>query len=134
MCGEDKYSGQRYEHRRGWVEDRLLFLTTVYAIDIYAYAVISNHTHVVLHVDKNMADGWDTNEVLRRYHKLHKGTRLTQKYVKGDKLSPGELVTFDETVEGYRQRLYDISWFMRSLNEYIARQANKIVLFGLFNN
>jgi REP element-mobilizing transposase RayT len=125
LCGKDKYSGQSYEHRRGWVEDRLLFLTTVYAIDICAYAVMSNHTHVVLHVDKNLADGWDTNEVLRRYHKLHKGTLLTQKYVKGDKLSPGELVTFDETVQKYRQRLYDISWFMRSLNEYIARQANK---------
>jgi REP element-mobilizing transposase RayT len=125
LCGEDKYSGQSYEHRRAWVEDRLLFLTTVYAIDICAYAVMSNHTHVVLHVDKNLADGWDTNAVLRRYHKLHKGTLLTQKYVKGDKLSPGELVTFDETVEVYRQRLYDISWFMRSLNEYIARQANK---------
>jgi len=125
LCGVDKYSGQSYEHRRGWVEDRLLFLTTVYAIDICAYAVMSNHTHVVLHVDKTLADGWDTNEVLRRYHMLHKGTLLTQKYVKGDKLSPGELVTFDETVEEYRQRLYDISWFMRSLNEYIARQANK---------
>jgi hypothetical protein len=41
-------------------------------------------THVVVYVDKTLADGWDTNEVLRRYHKLHKGTLLTQKYLKGD--------------------------------------------------
>jgi hypothetical protein len=67
----------------------------------------------------------DTDEVLRRYHKLHKGTLLTQKYIKGDELSPGERLTFDETVKQYRQRLYDISWFMRNLNEYIAREANK---------
>jgi hypothetical protein len=79
----------------------------------------------VLHVDKTLADGWDTNEVLRRYHQLHKGTLLTQKYLKGDKLTPGELISFDETVVQYRQRLYDISWFMRNMNEYIARQANK---------
>ena len=117
LCGTDKYSGQSYEHRRGWVEDRVLFLATVFAIDICAYAVMSNHTHVVLYVDKILADGWDTNEVLRRYHKLHKGTLLTQKYVKGDELSPSERLTFDETVEQYRQRLYDISWFMRNLNE-----------------
>ncbi|MFT5939959.1 MAG: hypothetical protein ACI8R9_002081, partial [Paraglaciecola sp.] len=82
-------------------------------------------THVVVYVDKILADGWDTNEVLRRYRKLHKGTLLTHKYLKGDKLSSGELITFDETIEQYRQRLYDISWFMRNLNEYIAREANK---------
>lgn len=125
LCGTDKYSGQSYEHRRGWVEDRLLFLSSVFAIDICAYAVMSNHTHVVLHIDKALIDSWDTDEILRRYHILHKGTLLTHKYLKGEKLSPGELITFDETLERYRQRLYDISWFMRNLNEYIAREANK---------
>ncbi|ABG40466.1 protein of unknown function DUF1568 [Paraglaciecola sp. T6c] len=125
LCGVDKYSGQSYEHRRGWVEERLLFLSTVYSIDICAYAVMNNHTHVVLCVDKTMADNWDSDEVLRRYHKLHRGTLLTQKFMNGDTLSQGELITFDETVETYRQRLYDISWFMRDLNEYIAREANK---------
>jgi hypothetical protein len=35
---EDSYSGQSYEHRRGWVEDRLLFLASVFAIDLAAYA------------------------------------------------------------------------------------------------
>ena len=125
LCGIDKYSGQSYEHRRGWVEERLLFLSTVFAIDICAYAVMNNHTHVVLCVDRALADNWDIDEVLRRYHKLHKGTLLTQKFMNGDTLSQGELITFDETIEAYRQRLYDISWFMRDLNEYIARQANK---------
>jgi REP element-mobilizing transposase RayT len=125
LCGVDKYSGQSYEHRRGWVEERLLFLATFFAIDICAYAVMSNHTHVVVYVDKALADSWDIKTVLSRYHQLHKGTLLTHKYLKGETLSPGELITFDETVERYRQRLYDISWFMRNLNEYIAREANK---------
>jgi hypothetical protein len=49
----------------------LLFLSAVFAIDICAYAVMSNHTHVVLHVDKIEADGWDAAQVLRHYHKLH---------------------------------------------------------------
>ncbi len=125
LCGTDKHSGQSYEHRRGWVEERLLFLATVFAIDICAYAVMNNHTHVVLCVDKALTDNWDSDEVLRRYHKLHRGTLLTQKFMNGDTLSQGELITFDETVETYRQRLYEISWFMRDLNEYIAREANK---------
>jgi REP element-mobilizing transposase RayT len=125
LCGMDKYSGQSYDHRRGWVEDRLLFLSAIFAIDICAYAVMSNHTHVVLHVDKTQADNWDTDEVLRHYHKLHQGTLLTHQYMKGEKLSSSELITFYETVELYRKRLFDISWFMGNLNEYIAREANK---------
>mgnify|MGYP004748662535 CR=1 FL=1 len=50
LCGEDPVSGKSYEHRREWVENRLLELTQVFAIDICAYAVMSNHTHVVLRV------------------------------------------------------------------------------------
>jgi hypothetical protein len=125
LCGEDKLSGQNYEHRRGWVEDRLLFLASVFSIDICAYAVMSNHTHVVLCVDKDLAESGSIKEVIVNWHQLHKGTFLTQKYLRGDELSPGERITFDETVEIYRQRLYDISWLMRNLNEYIAREANK---------
>jgi REP element-mobilizing transposase RayT len=125
LCGVDKYSGQSYEHRRAWVEKRLLFLSTVFAIDICAYAVMSNHSHVVVCIDKAQALGWTNEEVLRRYHRLHKGTLLSQKHLRGEALSPGELITFDETLARYRQRLYDISWFMRNLNEYIARAANK---------
>jgi hypothetical protein len=121
----DSYSGQSYEHRRGWVEDRLLFLAGVFAIDICAYAVMSNHVHVVVYVDKAEADSWDVSQVLARYHQLHKGTLLTQKFVRGDELSAGEWITFEETVEEYRRRLFDISWLMRDLNEYIAREANK---------
>lgn len=125
LCGIDTYSGQSFEHRRAWVEDRLLFLSAVFAIDVCAYAVMSNHTHVVVHVNKDSALSWSVDEVLNHYHKLHKSTLLTQKYLRSEELSPGESISFAETVEIYRARLYDISWFMRDLNEYIAREANK---------
>jgi REP element-mobilizing transposase RayT len=125
LCGTDKYTGQSYEHRRGWVEERLLFLSSVFSIGICAYAVMSNHTHVVVCVDKDMANGWSMEEVVRRWHQLYQGTLLSQKYQRGNKLSKGELISLEETVTIYRQRLYDISWLMRNLNEYIAREANK---------
>ena len=86
---------------------------------------MSNHTHVVVHVDKDMALAWSVNEVLRRYHMLHNGTLLTQKYVKEETLSPGENVSFSETVEVYRSRLYDISWFMCDLNEFKTHTNRK---------
>ncbi|MFT4809053.1 MAG: hypothetical protein ACI9LX_002391 [Paraglaciecola sp.] len=40
-------------------------------------------------------------------------------------LSQGELISLNETITIYRKRLYDISWLMRNLDEYIAREANK---------
>ena len=74
LCGEDKYSGQSYEHRRGWIEEKLHFLTQVFAIDLCAYAVMSNHYHVVLFVDEAKAKQWTMVEVLERWHRLYKGT------------------------------------------------------------
>jgi hypothetical protein len=56
---------------------------------------------------------------------MYQGTLLSQKYQRGDKLSKGECVSLDETVTIFSQRLYDISWLMININEYIAREANK---------
>jgi hypothetical protein len=42
LCGKDKYSGQSYEHRRGWVEDRVLFLSTVFAIEFIRDILVSH--------------------------------------------------------------------------------------------
>jgi len=125
LCGMDKFTGQSYEHRRGWVEERLMFISSVFAIDICAYAVMSNHTHVVLCVDKDLADSWSIKEVVRRWHQLYQGTLLSQKYQREEALSKSEMISLEETVTIYRQRLYDISWLMRNLNEHIAREANK---------
>lgn len=124
LCGYDKNTGQSFEHRRGWVEKRTLFLSSVYAIDLCAYAVMSNHVHVVLRVDEKSANSLSMREVLIRWHKLHKGTLLTKSYLAGEALSEAELLSVKRTAAVYRKRLFSISWFMRDLNEYIARAAN----------
>ncbi len=72
LCGIDNYSGQSFEHRREWVEDRLLLLTSIFAIDIAAYAVMSNHLHVVLRIDSESAQAWTSIDVVNQWHKLFK--------------------------------------------------------------
>ncbi|QPG04835.1 transposase [Salinimonas marina] len=128
LCGEDIQTGKSFEHRRQWVEDRLLFLADVFCVDVCAYAVMSNHTHVVLRINKDKADSLSVNEVIRRWHKLYKGMLIARRFVNPaecDSLSEAETETVKSLAEVYRSRLFDISWFMRLLNEYIARQANK---------
>ncbi|ABE55674.1 protein of unknown function DUF1568 [Shewanella denitrificans OS217] len=70
LCGDDQYSGQNYDHRRGWIESRLFELEAVFAIDVAAFAVMSNHLHVVLRIDIEIANRWTDREVLEQWHKL----------------------------------------------------------------
>jgi len=125
LCGVDKETGVSYEHRRTWIEKRIFQLAKVFAIDICAHAVMHNHLHLVLHVDSEQAKSWTTAEVLQRWHQLFKGTLLTQQYQMKQPLDKYQLAMVKSTADIYRNRLIDISWFMRSLNEPIARKANQ---------
>ncbi len=51
LCGEDALSGRSYEHRRGWIVDRIRQLSSIFCIDVCAYAVMNNHYHLVLKID-----------------------------------------------------------------------------------
>jgi hypothetical protein len=97
----------------------------VYAIDICAYAVMSNHVHVVVHVDVDKSQGGSDKQVISLWHTLYKGALITQKRMRDKAFSPSEEVTLQDTIKAYRSRLHNISWFMRNLNEFIAWAANK---------
>ncbi len=125
LCGIDITTGESYEHRRQWLEDKLLDTAEIFAIDICSYAIMSNHYHVVLRINKAQADAWTHDEIIHQWHQLFKGCALSQRYLQGDKLGKAERDTLKEQVELWRQQLMDISWFMRIINEDIARQANK---------
>ncbi|MGY0218746.1 transposase [Endozoicomonadaceae bacterium StTr2] len=125
LCGEDHLTGKNYEHRRQWVVDRLEALVEIFAIEVCAYAVMSNHYHVVLHINSHPAKRWSRDEVLLRWTSLFTGPLMVQRYLAGDKLGKAEMARVDGYVETYRDRLMDISWFMRCLNEHLAREANK---------
>lgn len=124
LCGFDRASGEDFEHRRGWIEDRVLLLQSVFCIDVCAYAVMSNHYHVVLHVDVEVNRGLSDLQVVGRWHQLFKGTALTQRFLRGDRMDSASRCAVQNKVELWRQRLGDISWFIRCTNEWLAREAN----------
>jgi REP element-mobilizing transposase RayT len=125
LCGQDEQTGRSYEHRRDWIVEKLKQLTGVFSISICAYTVMHNHTHTVLKVDRESALNWCDDEVISRWIKLYKPSPIVDRYLSGSKLTKTELDMVAEDIEKWRQRLYDISWFMRTLNEGIARKANE---------
>lgn len=125
LCGKDEFSGQSYEHRRQWIVDRIKELSSIFSIKTCAYAVMSNHTHTVLYIDRDEALAWANQEVIDRWYKLYAGNVLVDRFMTGETKTTAEQKAAIKQIEIWRSRLYDISWFMRSLNEYIARKANK---------
>ncbi|MBZ0117172.1 MAG: hypothetical protein K8H88_09270, partial [Sandaracinaceae bacterium] len=70
LCGDDRYTGKNFDHRKAWLVERLHHLSGLYAIDVCAYAVQANHFHLVLRVAPERAEAWDEDEVVQRYGKL----------------------------------------------------------------
>lgn len=124
LCGFDEESQRSYQHRKQWLVDRIRLLSSVFAIDICAYAVMSNHYHLVVKLCPDQTEHWSNAEILNRWTSLCKGPLLVQKSVKSERLSVVEQETLSNYINVYRQRLTSLSWFMKFLNEHIARAAN----------
>ena len=124
LCGYDRFSGKCFDHRKQWILDQIKQLSSLFSIEVCAYAIMSNHFHLVLHVDVERAADWSTDEVIDRSMWLYKGPIVAQKYKTGESLSQLEQETLASCVDVWRNRLADLSWYMRCLNETIARMAN----------
>ncbi|MDE1461742.1 hypothetical protein [Spartinivicinus poritis] len=124
LCGEDQLTGQSFKHRRQWVVDRLAELVDIFAIDLCAYAAISNHYHIVVRINNHRVEEWSNHEVVERWMKLYNGNFLVNRWLNGE-TGKAENLVVNEIIQLWRKRLCDLSWFMRCLNEFIARKANK---------
>ncbi|AUI87668.1 transposase [Vibrio azureus] len=125
LCGFDEYSRKCFEHRRGWIEKRLILLAQSFCIDVCAYAIMSNHYHLVLHINTKNADKLSYIEVAERWLSLHRAPALITRFLSGEPLSSAEKARSIEIIEHWRKRLVSISWFMKLLNQYIAAEANR---------
>jgi REP element-mobilizing transposase RayT len=109
LCGDDRHSGNNFDHRKRWLERRLIKLSKVFAIDLLAYAILSNHYHVVVRINVRQANCWSDEQVIERWRRV---------FSVPDYISP-------ELVAMWRERLNSLSWYMRCLNEPLARVSNR---------
>ncbi len=125
LCGKDPLTGFNFEHRRQWIVDRIKHLSSVFAIDLCAFAIMHNHYHIVIRVNAEQASHWADQEVAARWTQLFSGPLLIHQYLAGVALNCAEQERVADLISTWRQRLTDLSWYMRCVNEPIARMANQ---------
>jgi putative transposase len=125
LCGSDPLTGFDFKHRRQWIVDRIRLLCSVFSVDLCAYAIMSNHYHIVVRINADGVKQWSDEEVARRWLRIFSGPPLLRRYLMNASMTSTELKCVADLLATWRERLADLSWFMRCINEPIARMANR---------
>ncbi|QOC21812.1 transposase [Wenzhouxiangella sp. AB-CW3] len=86
---------------------------------------MSNHVHVILRSDPGASWQWTDREVAERWLSIFPGSISHRDDPNCVARATLALLGNAERLDVIRQRLGSISWFMRALNEPIARWANR---------
>ena len=128
LCGVDPVTGRNYNHRKIWLEERMRFLARHFAVAIDAYAIMSNHFHLVVYYDPQESSRWSDEEVADRWMAVFP-PRI-------DVNSPADhqailteyrelLLQTPSRMLHARETLGSLAMFMKYLKQPIALRANK---------
>jgi REP element-mobilizing transposase RayT len=81
LCGVDSATGFDFEHRRQWIIDRIKLLCSVFVVDLCAYAIMSNHYHIVIRIDAEQVKARSDEEVAQRWMQVFSGPLLMHQYL-----------------------------------------------------
>ena len=123
LCG--RHGRRDYSHRRAWLETRIKQLAPCFAIDVHAYAVMSNHFHLVVHYDPLASTQWSPETVAERWLQA-----CPPKDSRGEidhgmlELQKHALLQNPAQIEKLRVKIGSLSVFMQLLKQPISRRAN----------
>jgi len=86
---------------------------------------MNNHYHIVVRINADQVKEWSDEEVAHRWMQIFSGPLLMHQYLMNASLTTTELKCIADLFATWRERLGDLSWFMRCINEPIARMANR---------
>jgi hypothetical protein len=126
-CGWDPFTQRSDEHRKRWLQPRLMVLASVMAIDIAGSCNMANHLHRIVRNRPEVAGKWSAEEIARKWLPLcppyKPGTReVTETPSQADL---DAILNHPGRVEHRRLRLSNPAWLMRFLTESRARVANR---------
>lgn len=125
LLGNDPISGKNYDHRKEWIEELLKRFSACFGIDLLAFAIMSNHFHLILRSRPDVVETWDDTEVARRWLLLCPVRKTADRLP--EEPNDVELNTIRNDAEklaAIRLRLSDIGWWMRLLCQQVAVRAN----------
>ncbi|MBV1876936.1 MAG: transposase, partial [Pseudomonadales bacterium] len=128
LCGFDKPSKKKYDHRKQWLEDRICHLAKYFAVEINAYAILSNHFHLVIYYDPLANQQWSDAEVARRWTeafppKLLPGAKQDINTIQANRRAA--MLADPLWLQRARNSLGSLSTFMQHLKQPIAWRANR---------
>ncbi len=126
LCGKDKHTGKNYRHRRKWLIERLQFLAQFFAVEVHAYAIMSNHFHLVLFYDPQACLRWSDEQVADRWLSVCP-PRTWAGEIDLEAIPEAKilLLTNPDRLRHVRTELGSMSSFMKHLKQPIARRANQ---------
>ena len=127
LCGRDPFSRKNYNHRKAWLESRLFHLGQYFAVEVDAFAIMSNHFHLVVFYDPLACESWTDEEVIWRWCEAfpRPGVLNDHDEVEHRKARQREaLLQEPGSIEAARRCLGSLSAFMKHLKQPIARRAN----------
>ncbi|MBQ73690.1 MAG: transposase [Gammaproteobacteria bacterium] len=128
LCDSDRYSGKNYNHRKAWIISRLFHLARYFAVEVEAFAIMSNHFHLVLYYDPLASDTWTDEEVAYRWSEVFpprtaKNNHDELAFLK--ELQIANLLESPGSLQSARRCLGSLSAFMKHLKQPIAWRANQ---------
>ena len=121
LHGKDSYTGKNYDHRKEWIRERLKFLVGVFCIEVLACALMDNHLHVMIRTCPEKLRELSDCDVARLWLLLYPKSfdaEIIRKQIEA-------LSRNKKQIKILRERLGSVSWFMKSISEFIARRANR---------
>lgn len=126
LMGEDASSGKNFDHRKVWIEEYLQVFSKYFGVDLLGFSILSNHLHLIFRTRPDVVATWSDEDVARRWMMLcpHR------KNADGSACQPTEpeiksIAGCPVKTKEIRERLSNISWWMRLLCQRVAMRANR---------
>ena len=128
LAGVDPITGKDFSYRRDWIRDLLVQQAALFGIEAGFHVQMSNHLHLVLvlRTRPNVVKRWSKEKVVRNWlkiAKLKRGSQITD--WEPDEQRVRMEVSDPNRVKRLRRRLSNVSWYMATLCENVARRSNQ---------